>query len=77
MSAKSLTVGVTVGLVLGTLAGILFAPASGAEVRRRLRYEWDYALATARSRVRRTTAYRQRVQPETADEEEAVAFSGA
>jgi gas vesicle protein len=63
------------GLVVGAVAGVLLAPASGAETRRRLRFEGDNAIDAAKLRARRLARVR-RARPEE-EEEEAGAFSGA
>lgn len=76
--ACGVAVGMTLGLVVGAISGVLFAPASGAETRRRLQYERDQAVGAAQSQVRRTKARLHLVQPEaTAQGEEEDAFSGA
>jgi gas vesicle protein len=73
--AVGLAIGMTCGLVLGAVAGVLLAPASGAETRRRLRFEGDKAIDVAR-RVRRMARLR-RARPEAEVEEEEGAFWGA
>jgi gas vesicle protein len=75
--AVGLAVGMACGLVVGAVAGVLLAPASGAETRRRLRFERDNAVEAARLRARRTTARLRRARPEEEEEEEEGAFSGA
>jgi gas vesicle protein len=52
--AYGLALGVALGLVVGTVAGVILAPTSGAEIRRRLRFEREQALGVAQKRVRRT-----------------------
>jgi gas vesicle protein len=78
MKHQDLVVGVACGLVVGVVAGavaaLLLAPASGRETRRKLRYERDHTVETARSRARRAMARLRRERPE---EEEEGAFSGA
>jgi len=91
MKNKDLVVGVACGLVVGAVAALLLAPASGAETRRRLLYERDHAVETARAKARRAKA---RLRPrrleeavedeglaefeeEAGEEEEEVAFIGA
>jgi gas vesicle protein len=77
--AVGLAVGMTCGLVIGVVAGVLLAPASGAETRRRLRFERDNAIEAARFRARRTTArlHLERPEEEGEEEEEEGAFWGA
>lgn len=76
--AVGLAVGMACGLVVGAVAGVLLAPASGAETRRRLRFERDNAVEAARLRARRTMArlHLERLEEEGAEEEEG-AFWGA
>jgi len=83
MKQKELTVGLAVGmacgLVLGAVAAVLLAPASGAETRRRMRYERDNAVEAARRQAQRLARLR-RARPEEGGEEELEeegAFSGA
>jgi len=63
--ACGLAIGMTCGLVLGAVAGVLLAPATGAETRRRLRYEKDNAVEAARLQAQRTMA---RLRREGAEE---------
>lgn len=92
MKHKDLAVGMACGLVVGVVAGavaaLLLAPASGSETRRKLRYERDHSIETARSKARRAMARLRRAHPEEVkeeevleefeeEEEEEVAFSGA
>ena len=81
MKHKDLVVGVAYGLVVGVVAGavaaLLLAPASGIETRRKLRYERDHTVETARSKTRRAMARLRRERPEEEEEEEEGAFSGA
>jgi gas vesicle protein len=64
-------------VVAGAVAALLLAPASGRETRRKLRYERDHTVETARSRARRAMARLRRERPEEEEEEEEGAFSGA
>jgi len=83
--AVGLAVGMTCGLVLGAVAAALLTPASGAEARRRLRFERDNAVEAARLQARRAMARLSRERPEGEGEEEGregveeeeVAFTGA
>jgi len=80
--ASGLAVGMAFGLILGAVAGVLLAPASGAETRRRLRFERDNVVDAARQRAEQTMARLRRARPEEEGgeeevEEEGGAFSGA
>lgn len=77
MKHKDLVVGLACGLVVGAVAALLLAPASGIETRRKLRYERDHTVETARSKARRAMARLRRAQPVEEEEEEEGAFSGA
>jgi len=81
MKNKDLVVGVACGLAVGVVAGavaaLLLAPASGMEIRRKLRYERDHTVETARSKARRAMVRLRRARLEEEDEEEEGAFSGA
>ena len=81
MKQKELVVGVACGLLVGVVAGavaaLLLAPASGVEIRRRLRFERDHTVETARSKARRAMARLRRELPAEEEEEEEGAFSGA
>lgn len=73
MKHKDLVVGMACGLVVGAMAGavaaLLLAPSSGAETRRKLRFERENAVDKARSKARRAMA---RLRPERPDDEEEV-----
>jgi gas vesicle protein len=82
MKHKDLVFGMACGLAIGAVAGavaaLLLAPASGTDIRRKLRFERDHTVETARSKARRAMAQFRRVRPEEEDEqEEEGAFSGA
>jgi gas vesicle protein len=69
--------GLAIGAVAGAVAALLLAPASGADIRRRLRYERDHTVEAAREKARRAMAQVRRTWPEEEDEEEEGAFCGA
>ncbi|MHB1398991.1 MAG: YtxH domain-containing protein [Trichloromonadaceae bacterium] len=75
--AVAATCGLGVGLVLGAAAALLLAPASGSETRRRLRYERDRSLDVARGTARWTLNRLHLERPESEEEVEDVAFTGA
>lgn len=79
MKQKELMVGVACGLVIGVVAALLLAPASGTETCRKLRYKRDNAADAARDKARWAMARLRRELPEPAEEsdEEYGAFSGA
>ena len=89
MKEKDLLVGATWGVAIGFVAGavtaLLLAPAKGSEIRRKLLYEKDHTVETARRKAQRTMAQLRRAVPATEGEEEAWegneeeerAFSGA
>lgn len=77
MKHKDLVVGMACGLVIGAVAALLLAPASGVETRRKLSYERDHTVEAARSKARRAMARLRREQSVEEEEEEEVAFSGA
>jgi gas vesicle protein len=81
MKHQDMAIGVACGLVIGVVATLLLAPASGSETRRKLRYERDHTVETARRKVRRAMARLRREQPVeepvAAEAEEELAFSGA
>ncbi len=91
MKQKDLLVGATWGVAIGFVAGavtaLLLAPAKGSEIRRKLLYEKDHTVETARRKAQRTMAHLRRAVPVAieegeeeewdANEEEEGAFSGA
>jgi gas vesicle protein len=77
MKHQDMAIGVACGLVIGVVATLLLAPASGSETRRKLRYERDHTVETARRKARRAMARLRREQPVEAEAEEELAFSGA
>lgn len=83
MKSRDFTAGMACGLAIGVMAGtvaaLLLAPASGSETRRRLRYERDNTLEAARHQARRTMArlHLRGADREQQDDEDMGAFSGA